>query len=181
MVNPVSSLFSADTSSRNYLKTTQQTSKSRGKRLWLFWKSFLFNKFHRSQLMDVLITVIDIERWEVVRTLTLKTKNGLNQMLIYYMYHIWPINNFCVILGFVWLDIAFEFRRWPLLLKPKPSHAIYYTGWLFINKSSKLDICCLELFFIIEICYKHVTSFFNWGGGQTYTIFSWQAKRIGNS
>lgn len=70
-------------------------------------------------------------------------------------------------MGFVWLDIAFEFRRWPLLLNPKPSHAMYYTDWLFINKSSKLDICCLELFSIIEtcICYKHVTSFLMGGGG----------------
>lgn len=82
-------------------------------------------------------------------------------------------------MGFVWLDIAFEFRRWPLLLNPKPSHAMYYTDWLFINKSSKLDICCLELFSIIEtcICYKHVTSFLM-GGGKHMRYFHDKQKKI---
>lgn len=83
-------------------------------------------------------------------------------------------------MGFVWLDIAFEFRRWPLLLNPKPSHAIYYTDWLFINKSSKLDICCLELFSIIDtcICYKHVTSFLMGGGGKHMRYFHDKQKKI---
>lgn len=83
-------------------------------------------------------------------------------------------------MGFVWLDVAFEFRRWPLLLNPKPSHAIYYTDWLFINRSSKLAICCLELFCIIDtcICYKHVTSFLMGGGGKHIRYFHDKQKKF---